>query len=58
MKRTGLSRFLVMKLVHEIDSPWFVMGERAWMVDESAFDAQMERKKVHGYRKCGHGAKT
>lgn len=44
-ERTGLKRNMIMQLVHMPGSPWFHIGERAWMVDEKDLEEQLQRIK-------------
>lgn len=43
--RTGLKRSMIMQLVHMPGSPWFQIGERAWVVYEEDLDSQLQKIK-------------
>lgn len=45
MERTGLKRNMVMRLVHMPGSPWFPIGQRAYVVDEQELEEQIKRIK-------------
>lgn len=43
--RTGLKRSMIMQLVHMPESPWFQIGERAWVVYEDDLHQQIQKIK-------------